>query len=141
MENLAFDPLTKRHRFDDVTLISALGLQVLLPLLHHPYVLLALPAGAYPPLTALDLQAVDDAVNEASKGRKSLLGRQKSNLNAVLQRKRRQSVARRNSVAASSVALFLNAKQACILPQAQPPLSSTLPSDAALPLLFFTKPW
>ena len=111
MENLAFDPLTKRHRFDDVTLISALG-----------------------------LQAVDDAVNEAGKGRKSLLGRQKSNLNAVLQRKRRQSVARRDSVAASSVALFLNAKQAWMLPQAQPPLSSTLPSDAALPLLFFTKP-
>lgn len=68
------------------------------------------------------MQAVDDAVNEAGKGRKSLLGRQKSNLNAVLHRKRRQSVARRNSVAASSVALFLNAKQAWILPST-PPLS------------------
>lgn len=58
MQNLAFDPLTKRHHFDDVTLLSALG-----------------------------LQTVDEAVHEAgTTASRSRLERQKSNLNAVLHR-------------------------------------------------------
>tara|TARA_B110001452_G_scaffold59966_1_gene46701 strand:+ start:1091 stop:5671 length:4581 start_codon:yes stop_codon:yes gene_type:complete len=58
MENLAFDPLTKRHHFDDVTLVSALG-----------------------------LQTVDEAVHEAGTAKRRRLERQKSNLNVVLHRR------------------------------------------------------